>query len=210
MAVCSGAGHSGEQIIFPARIQEDNKDLLQRCPQAPAQAVRIHSKQAVPPAPHILLLQINNPSSVSTLIAITIYYKLNCVLPQWSLPPSEADKVNMELMGINTSTSFSSFMVISGLALLQYHSAAPCVEVFPVTLNCLSNCNLSPSSSKEIIVEYVHSNYTFHSWEIIWGWIWELHCITGEMSPTPNYIISAFLYTLVLTVSCEDVLDLQD
>lgn len=81
MAVCSGAGHSGEQIIFPARVQEDNKDLLQRCPQAPAQAVRSHSKQAVPPALHIFLLQINNPSSV-TLIAITTYYKLNCVLPQ--------------------------------------------------------------------------------------------------------------------------------
>lgn len=38
MAVCPGAGFSGEQIIFPARVQEDNKDLLQRLSQAPAHA----------------------------------------------------------------------------------------------------------------------------------------------------------------------------
>lgn len=56
MAVCSGAGFSGEQIIFPARVQEDNKDLLQRCSQTPAQALRIRSKQAVPPKVHIFPL----------------------------------------------------------------------------------------------------------------------------------------------------------
>lgn len=149
------------------------------------------------------------PALLVLLLQLLLIIKLNCVLPQWSLPSSEADKVNMELMGINTSTSFSSFMV-SWLALLQYHSVAPCVEVFSMTRNCPSNHNISPSSSKEIIVKYVHSNYTFQSWEIILGRIWELHCIIREMSPIPNYIISALLYTLVLTAGCEDALDLQD
>lgn len=36
MVVCPSSGLSGEHIIFPARAQEDNEDLLQRHSQAPA------------------------------------------------------------------------------------------------------------------------------------------------------------------------------